>query len=110
MCTRFIDMFKLLNDGKINGKQAKIIFNKIYSTNKTPLELIKEHGLVQITDENVIKQHLCKYIELNQAMVSQYKERPERVEKFFIGLLMRDTKGQANPVIATNILKSLISK
>jgi aspartyl-tRNA(Asn)/glutamyl-tRNA(Gln) amidotransferase subunit B len=107
---RFIDMFKLLNDGKINGKQAKTIFSQIYLTNKTPLELIKELGLVQITDENVIKQYLCKYIELNKPMVSQYKERPERVEKFFIGLLMKDTRGQANPVIATNILKSLINK
>jgi aspartyl-tRNA(Asn)/glutamyl-tRNA(Gln) amidotransferase subunit B len=101
-------MFRLLDQGKINGKQAKTIFNKIYITNKSPEELINELGFAQITDENTIKKYLLTYIEQNQTMLAQYKERPERVEKFFIGLLMKDTKGQANPIIAINILKSLL--
>jgi aspartyl-tRNA(Asn)/glutamyl-tRNA(Gln) amidotransferase subunit B len=41
-------------------------------------------------------------------MLNQYIQRPERVEKFFIGLLMRDTKGQANPNVAIDILKKLL--
>jgi aspartyl-tRNA(Asn)/glutamyl-tRNA(Gln) amidotransferase subunit B len=109
MCNRFIEMFKLIEEGKINGKQAKTIFNKIYTTSKSAEELVKELGFIQITDESVIKKYLLSYIEQNQTMLAQYKERPERVEKFFIGLLMKDTKGQANPIIAINILKLLIN-
>jgi aspartyl-tRNA(Asn)/glutamyl-tRNA(Gln) amidotransferase subunit B len=93
---------------EINGKQAKAIFSKMYETNKTPNELIKELGFEQVKDPALIENYLKKYISENQNIVNQYSERPERVEKFLIGLLMRDTKGQANPVIANDILKKLL--
>ena len=43
-------------------------------------------------------------------MLDQYESRPERVEKFFIGMLMKETKGKANPVVGSKILKELIIK
>jgi aspartyl-tRNA(Asn)/glutamyl-tRNA(Gln) amidotransferase subunit B len=110
LCNRFIELFNLLNESKINGRQAKTIFAKIYETKSSATELVKELGFVQITDENVIREYLTKYIQTNQSMLEQYQQRPERVEKFFIGLLMKDTRGQANPVVATKILKLLINK
>jgi aspartyl-tRNA(Asn)/glutamyl-tRNA(Gln) amidotransferase subunit B len=106
----FIEMIQTLINQKINGKQAKTIFEKIYLENKSTKQLIKELGFIQITDENLIKDYLQKYVDANKNMLEQYDQRPERVEKFFIGLLMRDTKGQANPNIAIKILKSLMNK
>jgi aspartyl-tRNA(Asn)/glutamyl-tRNA(Gln) amidotransferase subunit B len=104
-----IDLLKLLIQQEINGKQAKTIFQKMFETNKTPTVLVKELGFIQIKDNNVIENYLKKYLQENPQMVEQYQTRPERVEKFFIGLLMRDTKGQANPNVAIEILKKLLS-
>jgi aspartyl-tRNA(Asn)/glutamyl-tRNA(Gln) amidotransferase subunit B len=105
-----IQLLQLLVKQEINGKQAKTIFAKMYETNKTPTVLIKELGFVQIKDTNVIEEYLQKYLQENQNMIGQYKDRPERVEKFFIGLLMRDTKGQANPNVAIETLKKLLNQ
>jgi aspartyl-tRNA(Asn)/glutamyl-tRNA(Gln) amidotransferase subunit B len=105
---RTIAMLQLLINQEINGKQAKTIFEKMYLSDKTASALIKELGFEQIKDASLIEGYFKKYIESNKEMVAQYKERPERVEKFFIGLLMRDTKGQANPNVAIEVLKKLL--
>jgi aspartyl-tRNA(Asn)/glutamyl-tRNA(Gln) amidotransferase subunit B len=107
---RLIEVIQLLSQSKINGKQAKTLFEQVFNTNKTAAELVDELGFIQITDQNIIQKCLHQYIEDNPNMVSQYKERPERVEKFFLGLLMRDTKGQANPNVAIEILRKMITK
>lgn len=106
---RFINLLKLLNNQEINGKQAKTILEKIYTSNVEPVEFVQQLGFIQIKDPTIIQNYFKKYIAENSNMVTQYKERPERVEKFFIGLLMRDTKGQANPNISIEILKKLLS-
>jgi aspartyl-tRNA(Asn)/glutamyl-tRNA(Gln) amidotransferase subunit B len=81
----------------------------MYYENKTPTSLISELEFKQIVDDESIKSELLKIINDNKQMVSQYEDRPERVEKFFIGLLMKNTKGQVNPLIANKILKELLN-
>jgi aspartyl-tRNA(Asn)/glutamyl-tRNA(Gln) amidotransferase subunit B len=105
---RTIEMLQLLMAQEINGKQAKAIFEKMYLSQKSATTLIKELGFEQIKDAKLIENYFNKYIKSNVQMAAQYKERPERVEKFFIGLLMRDTKGQANPNVAIEVLKKLL--
>jgi aspartyl-tRNA(Asn)/glutamyl-tRNA(Gln) amidotransferase subunit B len=53
---------------------------------------------------------LKEIIAANPNVTKQYQQRPERVEKMFIGLLMKQTKGQANPIKSINILRSLLKK
>jgi aspartyl-tRNA(Asn)/glutamyl-tRNA(Gln) amidotransferase subunit B len=103
-----IELLLLISGEEINGKQAKIVFEHMYKTNKNATVLIEELGIKQIKDPSVIEKFLKIYIEENPEMLAQYRQRPERVEKFFIGLLMRDTKGQANPTIAIELLKKLL--
>ncbi|GMO14910.1 MAG: Asp-tRNA(Asn)/Glu-tRNA(Gln) amidotransferase subunit GatB [Mycoplasmoidaceae bacterium] len=106
---RIIDMINAIKTNVINSKQAKTMIQHIYSTNKSVKDLIKELGFAQITDESIISNILNKYIQSNNELVSQYKERPERVEKFLLGMLMKDTNGQANPIISKKILDSLLT-
>lgn len=101
-------MLKLLNEEEINGKQAKVILNEIYVSNKDPQTIIKEQGFIQIKDEKVIEQYLKTIIEKNPDMLKQYEERAERVEKFYIGLLMKETNGQSNPNVSMKVLKYLL--
>lgn len=105
-----IEMISLIDKGEINGKQAKTIFEKIILENKKPKDLIEQLGFKQITDQNVITNILNKIIKNNPNMVQQYNERPERAEKFFIGQLMKETHGQANPVVSMKLLKELLKK
>ena len=103
-------MIKLLIEQEINGKQAKVILECIYKENKNPHDIIKELGFEQIKDPKIIRDILIKHIEANPEMLQSCYDRPERGEKFFIGMLMKDTNGQANPVISYQILKDIINE
>lgn len=98
----------LLNHNEINGKQAKEIIKIMIETDKTIREIIDENNFKQITDKNILKPILEKYMNQNINMLYQYDSRPERVEKFFIGMIMKETNGQANPDVINEIFKELI--
>ncbi len=103
-----IKLLKLLKSEEINGKQAKTIFPEMLDNSKEPSAIMKEKNLLQIKDENVIEELLNKIIDKNLKMLDQYESREERVLKFYLGLLMAETKGQANPKISNNILIKII--
>ena len=106
----FIELLTLLNAQEINSKQAKILFEKLFDDDqKTIVELIRLLGFEQIKDENVIGSIIDKIIEQNKNLVSQYKERPERVEKFIVGMVMKETNSQANPVITNKLMLQKLS-
>lgn len=102
------EMIIMFDKTLINGKQTKTILENILSTKKDPKTLVKELGFEQITDKTTLKNILEEIIENNEEMVSQYNERPDRVEKFIMGELMKKTKAQANPSISFEVLKELL--
>ncbi len=105
-----IDLIDLIMSQKINARQGKVVMQEIYRDNLAPQESVRNHGFKQIMDPKEIAKLLHPIIENNKDMVSQYKQRPERVEKMILGLLMKQTQGQANPVIAAQVLRQLIKK
>ena len=105
-----IKMINLQKAGDINSKQCKTIIAQIYMTNLTLEDIIEKFHFRQITNENILHKMLEKIIMDNPTIAKQYQQRPERVEKMFIGLLMKETKGQANPIKSINILRSLLKK
>ncbi|MGL5591548.1 MAG: Asp-tRNA(Asn)/Glu-tRNA(Gln) amidotransferase subunit GatB [Mycoplasmoidaceae bacterium] len=105
-----IELIKKLKTEEINSKQAKELVKHFIETNKKISDLIKELKFVQINDPKIIDEILDKYIKENENMLAQYDERPERVEKFFIGMVMKETNGQANPNVCLEIFKNKIKK
>ena len=103
-----IKLLKLLKSEEINGKQAKTIFPEMLDNLKEPSAIMKDKNLLQIKDEKVIEELLNKIIDKNLKMLDQYETREERVLKFYLGMLMAETKGQANPKISNNILIKII--
>ncbi len=103
-------MIKLLISQEINGKQAKTILEQIIISTDSVDEIIKTFGFIQIKDSKIIGDILIKVINDNPKMVEQYHERPERTEKFFMGMVMKQTHGQANPIITIEVLKKLLQK
>jgi len=105
-----IEMINLLKEGKINSKQGKTILAEIYKTDATAKEIIEKLGFKQITDKNELSKIISGIIAKNENVTKQYSERPERVEKMILGLVMKETHGQANPVISTEVLRELLKK
>ena len=103
-------MINLISQNKLNKKQAKLLFPEMIDTLKEPELLMKEKGFIQIIDKSIITELFKKIINENKSMLDQYDSRKERVLKFYMGLLMSKTKGQANPVIANEILTQIIQE
>lgn len=103
-----VKLLQLLKSGDVNGKQAKVIFPEMLKDEKDPSVIMGEKNLVQIKDEKILENILNKIIDQNIKMLDQFENREERVLKYFLGMLMKETKGQANPNIANNVLNKLI--
>ena len=104
-----VELIKLINDGKISGKQGKEVLEKSLETGKTPSVLVNEMGLSQITDETEIRNIVKDVINENLNLVDDYKAG-KRVFDYFIGQIMKKTRGRANPVITSRILKEELDK
>ena len=94
----------LIKDGTISGKIAKIIFEDMLVSLKTPDEIIKEKNLVQITDMSEIENIVKEVLAANPNAVGQYKSGKTQIVGFLVGQVMQKSKGKANPAIANKIL------
>lgn len=103
------DMLKLINRGTISGKIAKTIFEEMYKTGKDAEVIVKEKGLVQISDESAIEKAVDEVIAKNPKEVERFKAGEERLLGFFVGQVMKATKGKANPQIVNEILKKKLA-
>jgi aspartyl-tRNA(Asn)/glutamyl-tRNA(Gln) amidotransferase subunit B len=99
------NMLKLIDDGTINGKIAKTVFEEMYQTGKTSEEIVKEKGLTQITDNSEILKIINQTLEANPSQLEEFRGGKEKLLGFFVGQVMKQTKGQANPGIVNQLLK-----
>lgn len=104
------ELINLINNQTISGKIAKEVFAEMLKSYKSPLEIIQKKNLVQISDENEISKIVDKVIQTNQKQVQQYLEGKEKVFAHFVGQVMRETKGKANPNLVNKILKEKLEK
>lgn len=104
------ELIELINNNTISGKIAKEVFNEMLIKPKSPSQIIEEKNLVQISDEKAIEEIIQKVIETNQKQVQQYLEGKEKVFAHFVGQVMKETKGKANPTIVNRILKEKLNK
>ncbi len=103
-------MINLIEDGTISGKIAKEVFEEMWKTGKQPKEIIEEKGLVQITDTGALETAIGKILEANPAQLEQYKQGKEKVFGYFVGQVMKATKGKANPKLVNEILRKKLSE
>jgi len=103
------ELVKLIDDGKISGKIAKQIFPELLSTGETPSELLKEKGIVQISDKSEVEKIVICVIEENSDLVKQIKNGKDRGIGFLVGQVMKKTKGQANPGLVNKLIRDNIN-
>ena len=103
------DIIKMIDEGKISGKQGKDVLEKVMETNKEPSLIVEELGITQIGNEDEIREIVLSVISENGNLVEDYKNG-KRVFDYFIGQIMKKTRGRANPIITTKVLKEELNK
>lgn len=99
-------MIALIDKGEISGKMAKTIFQEMWATGKDPAEVIKAKGLVQVSDPNIIEKWVDEVLSQNAQTVADHKSgKKKNLFGFFVGAVMRASKGQANPELVNKILQ-----
>jgi len=102
------NLIKLIESGEISGKMAKDVFEVMFRERKTPQQVIAEKGLKQITDKGEIENIIRKVIASNQKTYEQYRSGKTTTFGFFVGQIMKATKGQANPQLVNELLKAIL--
>jgi aspartyl-tRNA(Asn)/glutamyl-tRNA(Gln) amidotransferase subunit B len=105
-----VNLLTLIDEGTISGKIAKTVFEEMFITGNKPENIIKERGLVQLSDEGTLVPLLEKIVTDNPKVVEDYKNGKEKAFGFFVGQVMKATKGQANPAIVNKLLKERLGR
>lgn len=102
---RFIELISKMEDNSLTSKNLKDILDTILESAKTIDEIVKDAGISNITDDSAIREVIKTIISNNPESVADYKAGHDRAIKFFMGQVMKETKGSANPKLAMDILK-----
>jgi len=103
-----VDLARLLaqvEEGVISGKIAKSVFDEMARTGKPAKQIVEEKDLVQITDTDALEDVVLKIISNHPKEVEAYKNGKTKLLGFFVGQIMKETRGQANPKMVNEILK-----
>ncbi len=105
-----VRLLKLIDEGTISQKIAKTVFEEVYRTGKSPEEIVKEKGLTQITDESFIERAIEEVLNKNPKEVARYRAGEEKLIGFFVGQVMKLTKGKASPQLVNELLKKKLTE
>ncbi|RWR05797.1 Asp-tRNA(Asn)/Glu-tRNA(Gln) amidotransferase subunit GatB [Siminovitchia fortis] len=103
-------LIKLIENGTISSKIAKKVFGELIEKGGDPETIVKEKGLVQISDEGELLKIIAEVLDANEQSVEDFKNGKGRALGFLVGQVMKATKGQANPPLVNKLLKQEIEK
>jgi aspartyl-tRNA(Asn)/glutamyl-tRNA(Gln) amidotransferase subunit B len=101
-------LLTLVEQGTISRNQAKEVLKEVVATGKDPETIIKEKGLAQISDAPALESLAQEIINANPKEAADYRAGKTKVMGFFVGQLMKQTRGQANPQLANEIFQRLL--
>ena len=102
-------LINLIKDGTISGKIAKTVFEIMADGNKDPEKIVEEKGLKQQSDPKELEKIIDKVILDNPKNVGAYKSGKDKLFGFFVGQVMKQSNGKANPQLVNEILKKKLS-
>ncbi len=98
-------LIAMIKAGEISGKIGKEVFEEMFTTGKAPADIVKEKGLAQISGEDELGKIIDGVIEANAENLERYRAGRVQLFGFFVGQVMKATKGQANPAVINKMLK-----
>ena len=98
-------LLELVDSGVISGKIAKTVFEETAKSGRPPKEIVKAKGLSQVSDTSAIEAVVSQVLENCANEVENYKKGKTKLFGFFVGQVMKATKGKANPGIVNEIFR-----
>ena len=93
----------------ISNRQAKEIFEEYLESELSALEFVNKKGIKQVSDKSEIVNLINSVLQENPQMVNEYRNGKEKLFGFFVGQVMKVSKGKANPQIVNQIFKELLN-
>ena len=106
----FADLVDLITKGTISNNIAKKILPQMLESGADPQSIVEKEGLSVISDEGAIKELVQKVVSNNPAQVQAYKNGKTNLMGFFVGQIMKETKGRANPQVINKLLAEELNK
>ena len=103
------ELLNLIKSGKISGKIAKDVLDDMIESGKSAKEIVESKGLKQVSDTKAIEKIIDEVLTNNPKMLADYKSGKDRLFGFFVGQVMKATKGQANPQVVNELLKKKLN-
>jgi aspartyl-tRNA(Asn)/glutamyl-tRNA(Gln) amidotransferase subunit B len=100
------EMIAMIDAKEISGKMAKEVFAEMWKTSKAPKEIVKSKGMSQITDTSAIEKIVDEVMAASAQAVTDYRSGKTKLFGFFVGQVMKASKGQANPEMVNQILQA----
>ncbi len=100
-----VELLQLIDTRVISGKIAKSVFEQMYSTGRRAREIVAEKGLTQVTDEGTIEGVVNEVLAESETEIALYRSGKEKLFGFFVGQVMKKTKGKANPKLVNDLLR-----
>lgn len=103
-------MIKLIDNGTISTKIAKTVFKELIENGGNAEQIVKDKGLVQISDEGTLLKIIAEVLDANPQSIEDFKNGKNKAVGFLVGQLMKATKGQANPQLVNQLLQQELGK
>jgi aspartyl-tRNA(Asn)/glutamyl-tRNA(Gln) amidotransferase subunit B len=104
------DIIKLVDDGTINTSTGKSLIEKVEDSNQTPAEIVEAEGLAKVSDEDAIREIIVAVIESNPDQVATYKSGKTTIIGWFVGQVMKGSRGKADPQLTRSMLEELLAE
>jgi aspartyl-tRNA(Asn)/glutamyl-tRNA(Gln) amidotransferase subunit B len=101
-------LVKLVEDGTLSGKLAKDVFGKMWAERRTAADIVVKEGLAQVSDSGELEAICKRVIAAHPAEAGNFKANP-KLMGFFVGAVMKETGGKANPKSVNEILRRLLT-
>lgn len=103
-------LISIVKEGKINNNTGKKVLKEIFETGKDPETIVREQGLIQISDEGELEEMINKILDENEQSIIDFKNGKDRALGFLVGQVMKASRGKANPQIANKMVTEMLNK
>jgi aspartyl-tRNA(Asn)/glutamyl-tRNA(Gln) amidotransferase subunit B len=106
--SHLVDILNLIENETISGKIGKKVFEEVLNSGESPEKIIHEKGWRQITDATLLRKNIQEIVKSNPELVSKYRAGKKKLFGYFMGQLMKQTNGKANPRLSNKILTEIL--
>ncbi len=102
-------LVRMIDEELISGKIAKTVFDEMFESGSSPESVVEKKGLKQLSDPDILDKVISQILEKNPKQLEEYRSGKDKMFGFFVGQVMKETEGRANPVMVNDILKAKLA-